>query len=170
MGIHRVFLQMDKRQTMQEMRAHFRKVGVESFKRIGMIHFLNYGYDWVELVNAPHLGNAEGIEKAKQIVEEVAFAEAESAKAAEAAKNADEAAKVALDDANVTAEEAANEEKHTALPKKAETGSPLTKNSALNELAQLDKEDGLLPQIDCSVIFVLIGQFLNHLKSPNLIA
>ena len=144
MGIHRVFLQMDKRQTMQEMRAHFRKVGVESFKRIGMIHFLNYGYDWVELVNAPHLGNAEGIEKAKQIVEEVAFAEAESAKAAEAAKKADEAAKVALDDANVKAEEVVNEEKHTALQKNAETGSLHAKNAALYELAEFDKEEGSL--------------------------
>ena len=67
-SMHRVFERMDKRQTMQEMRAHFRKVGVESFKRTSMIHFLlfNYGYDWVELVNALHLGNAEGIEKAKQ--------------------------------------------------------------------------------------------------------
>ena len=156
------------------MRPHFRKVGVESFKWISMIHFLifNYGNDWIEVINAPQGGNAEGIEKAKQMLEEVAFAEGESAKAAaEAAKNADEMAKVALDDANVKAEEAANEEKHTALQKKAETGSLFAKNAALYELAQLDKEEGWVPpQIDCSVIFVLIGQFLNHLKSPNLIA
>ena len=122
---------------MQEMCAHFRKVGVESFKRISMIHSLifNCGYDWIEVVNAPQGGNAEGIEKAKQRVEEVAFAEA--------AKKADEAAKVALDDANVKAEEAANEEKHTALQRTAETGSLVAKNAALNELAQLDKEVGL---------------------------
>ena len=143
MGMHRVFERMDKHQTMQEMRAHFRKVGVESFKRTSMIHFLlfNYGYDWVELVNAPHLGNAEGIEKAKQIVEEVAFADAQCT--AEAAKE----------------EEAENEEKHTALQQKAETGSLVAKNAALKELAQLDKEDHLDTQIAWSLLFVLIGLF-----------
>ena len=49
MGMHRVFDRLDKHQTMQQMRAHLQKVGVESFKRISMIHFLvfNYGYDWV---------------------------------------------------------------------------------------------------------------------------
>ena len=134
-----------------------------------MIHFLifNYGNEWVEVVNAPHLGNAEGIEKAKQIVEEVVFAEAESAKAEEAAKNTDEAAKVAPDYANVKAEE----EKRAALQKKAEVGSLVAKNPALYELAQLDKEVGLCqpPQIDCSVLVVLIGRFMNHLKSSNII-
>ena len=49
MGMHRVFEWMDKHQTMQEIRVHIRKVGIESLKRISMIHFLvfNYGYDWV---------------------------------------------------------------------------------------------------------------------------
>ena len=90
MWIHRVFVQMDKRQTIHEMRAHFRKFGVESFKRTGMIRFIvfNYGSDWVEVVNAPQGGNAEGLEKAKQMLEEVVFEEA--------AKNADQAAKVVL--------------------------------------------------------------------------
>ena len=93
------------------------------FERIGMIHFpvFNYGSDWVEVVNSPHGGNAEGIEKAKQMLEEVTRAFAEST--AEAAKKADEAAKVALDDANVKAGEAANEEKHAALQRTTETGS-----------------------------------------------
>ena len=129
MGMHRFFRRRDKHKTMQEMSVHFRNVGVESFKRISMIHFLifNYGYDWVEVVNAPQGGNAEGIEKAKQMLEEVtrAFAEARSTKAAaEAAKNADQAAKVVL-----------------------------------CELARYDKEDELLSQIDFSVLFVLIGPF-----------
>ena len=99
MGMHCVFELVDKHRTIQEMRTCFRSVGVESFKRIGMTHFLifNYGYDWIEVVNAPHCGNHEGIDKAKQTLEEVtrAFAEARSTKAAaEAAKNADEAAAV----------------------------------------------------------------------------
>lgn len=82
MGMHRVFERMDKHQTMQEMRAHFRKVGVESFKRISTIRFLvfNYGYDWVEVVNALQGGNGEGIAKAKQMLKDVTkvFAEAQS--------------------------------------------------------------------------------------------
>ena len=47
----------------------------------------------------------------------------------------------ALDE--VKAQEAAKEEKRAALQKKAETGSLVAKNAALNELAQLDKEDDL---------------------------
>ena len=38
------FERMDRHQTMEEMRAHLRKVGVESFKWISMIHFLIFNY------------------------------------------------------------------------------------------------------------------------------
>ena len=71
------------------------------------------------------------------MLEEVtrAFAEAQSTA---------ESAKVALDDTNVKAEEAANEEKHTALQQNASTVSHGAKNAALYELAQLDKEEGSL--------------------------
>ena len=82
MGMHRVFEWMDKHQTMQQMCVHIRKVGIESLKRISMIHFLvfNYGYDWVEVVNALQGGNGEGIAKAKQMLKDVTkvFAEAQS--------------------------------------------------------------------------------------------
>ena len=90
MGMHRVFDRLDKHQTMQQMRAHLQKVGVESFKRIGMISFLvfNYGYDWVEVVNALQGGNGEGIAKAKQMLEEVAKAFAEAQSTAESSKAA----------------------------------------------------------------------------------
>ena len=62
-----------------------------------MSHFLifNDGYDWVEVDNMPHAGNAEGVAKAKRRFEDVTvrFAEAqstaESAKEAEAAKKAE---------------------------------------------------------------------------------
>ena len=102
MGMHRVFERMDKHWTTQEMRAHFRKVGVESFKRISMIHFLiNYGYDWIEVVNAPQGGKAEGVEKAKQTLEDVTFARAfaDAQSTAESAMAAPvEGQKVALDE------------------------------------------------------------------------
>ena len=76
MGMRRVFLQVDKRQTMQEMREHFRMVGDNSFKRISVIDYLlwNYKLDWHKVVNAQQGGNAECIEKAEQMLEEVIIA------------------------------------------------------------------------------------------------
>ena len=55
-----------------------------------------------------------------------------------------------------------------------ETGwSELTQNevetAVLNEHVVIDNEDGLPPQIDCAVIFVLIGPILISLADPNLI-
>ena len=96
-----------------------------------MIRFLifNNGYDWVEVVDAPQGGNAEGIAKAKQMLEEVTRA------FAEAAKKADEAAEV----------ERQKEVKQTAPQKKAEKGSLVAYNAALNELGKLDKEDVMSP-------------------------
>ena len=49
--------------------------------------------------------------------------------------------------------------KRAVLQKKAETGSLVAKNAALNPLALLRHEDGILPQIDCYALFVLIGPF-----------
>ena len=96
-----------------------------------MIHLnvFNYGYDWVDVVNAPQGGSAEGIAKAKQMLEEVTRA------FAEAAKNADEAAEV----------ERQKEAKQTAPQKKAEKGSLFAYNAALNELGKLDKEYVMSP-------------------------
>ena len=80
--------------------AHLRSVGVESFKRISMIHFLifNNGYDWIEVVNAPQGVNAEGIEKAKQMLEEVTVAFAEAQSTAESAKAPADAKKAEVDE------------------------------------------------------------------------
>ena len=50
-------------------------------------------------------------------------------------------AEVALDDANLKAEEAVNEEKHAA----ADDATKAAEEASLNELAQLDKECGLPP-------------------------
>ena len=54
----------------------------------------------------------------------------------------------------------AAEETKRALLQKTDI-SLVAKKAALNELARLDKEVGLCqpPQIDCSLLFVLIGQF-----------
>ena len=50
-------------------------------------------------------------------------------------------AEVALDDANLKAEEAVKEEKHAA----ADDATKAAEEASLNELAQLDKEYGLPP-------------------------
>ena len=50
-----------------------------------------------------------------------------------------------------------------------EKGSLVAKNPVLNELVQLDDDGGLLPQIDCSIIFILIGPILIDLDVQNFI-
>jgi len=213
MQMHRVFEKVNQQQTMQEMRNHFRSIGVQSFKRISMIYFLifNYKYDWHEVANAPQGGNIEGINKAKKMLEEVTLALEESQKKAEeakkataeskkaetaaneaakeAAKTADEATKKAQE-ATKTAEEAAKkaqeaekaaeeakkdeeeatakqqelqkaedevtsalndvkakeqakEDKKKQLQHTIDTAGLVAKNKAINELAQLEKEDDL---------------------------
>ncbi|KAL7716638.1 Calcium-regulated actin-bundling protein C-terminal domain-containing protein [Entamoeba marina] len=169
--VHRVFEKLGEQKTVQEMRNHLRTVGVEKFKNIGMLHFLiwHYQQDWHAVVNASQGDNTAELEQAKQMLDEVSklFAEsqqkAETAKksaaestqkAAEAKKSAEDAAArqaeaqaaenevtAALND--VKEKEAAKERKREALQKKIETAGLVAKNAAINELAQLDKEDDL---------------------------
>ncbi|KAL7720784.1 Calcium-regulated actin-bundling protein C-terminal domain-containing protein [Entamoeba marina] len=192
LNMHRVFEKINKHQTMQEMRNHFRSVGVERFKTISMITFLifNYNYDWHKVVNAPQGANGAELEKAKQLLAEVSSAAEAAQTSAETARNAaisarnaaaaatktaedaaikqkesTEAAEIAKKDEEAAIEkqkeaqaaedevtaalnkvkeiEAAKERKREELQKKIETAGLVAKNAAINELAQLDKEDDL---------------------------
>ena len=157
LNMHRVFEKLNCHKTVQEMRTHLRSAGVESFKRIGMLHFLSYYYemDWKAVAHAPQGDNSEQIEKAQKLLDEVSkqLAECET-KAAEAKKSATaaaakqkeaEAAEAEVTKAlnDVKAQEEAKENKRAALQKKIETAGLVARNAAIQELAKLDSEDDL---------------------------
>ena len=101
--------------------------------------------DWLVAKNAEDANaNAEAPKKkAEEGMEGTEAANAEKA-AVERQKEGQATQKegqAALEE--IKAQEAAKEEKRAALQKKAETGSLVAKNAALNQLAQIDNQDDL---------------------------
>ena len=169
--LHRVFEKLNEGQTVQQMRNTLRTAGVDNFKRIGMLHFLvwHFQQDWHKVANAPQGDNSEQLAKAQKMLDEVTKLFEESQKKAEeskkVAKEAAEKEKIAKESAaqaeerqkevqkaedevtkalnDVKAKEQAKEDKKKALQHTIDTAGLVAKNRAINELAQLEKEDDL---------------------------
>ncbi|EAL51334.1 hypothetical protein CL6EHI_004550 [Entamoeba histolytica] len=168
LGMHRVFEKIQKQQTMQEMRNHLRKVGVTSFKKISMINFLIfiYGYDWAEVVNAPQGGNVEGIEKAKNMLEEVTIAFEDAQKKAQESKAAADESKAKSAEAKRTAELAAQRAEESAQAADAANKAAEAANKAA-EIAKADEEAAIARQKEAQAAEDEVTKALNEVKSQE---
>lgn len=168
LGMHRAFERLQKQLTMQEMRNHMRTVGVQSFKKISMINFLifYYGYNWEEVVNAPQGGNTEGIQKAKQMLEEVtvAFEEAQK-KAAEAKQATDEARQKAAEAKQAADEAAARQQEAQVAADEAAAKADAAAKAA--EIAEADQAVATKAQAEAQAAEDEVTAALNAVKAQE---
>jgi len=149
---HKFLETLGETMTVIEMREKFRKIDADFNKRMSMLEYLMFRYN-IEphaMVTAPQGGDQEQINKAQAMVDSAQKAVdamnaalADAKKAVEAAVQAENENKAALEE--LRAQEKAFEDKKAALEKtKNDTSIGVVKrNKAANELDQMLSEDPL---------------------------